>query len=121
MSVSIDSSNCKFSAALDKRKRIHLEGGIRSGLPCITKTGEFDVEVSMEGVVCLFRQVDQPGLIAAIAAILAEANINVSFMTVCRSGKGQEAIMAIGVDDEPSSEVGQHSIYFHDAASVVGA
>lgn len=106
MSVSISSSDSKFSAALDKNKLIHLEGAVRSGLPCITKTGEFDVEVSMEGFVCLVRQVDQPGLIAAIAALLAEARINVSFMTVCRTGKGQEAIMAIGVDEEPSPTVG---------------
>lgn len=32
-------------------------------------------------------------------------NINISFMSVSRAGKGTEAIMAIGVDEVPSAEV----------------
>ena len=33
--------------------------------------------------------------------MLAKANINVSFMTVNRLGKGKDAIMAIGLDEKP--------------------
>lgn len=51
-------------------------------------------------------QVDQPGIIAACAALLSEAGVNVSFMTVCRPGnRGEQAIMAIGIDEEPPREV----------------
>ena len=46
-------------------------------------------------------QTDRPGLIAAVCSVLAKAHINVSFMTVTRTGKGQDAIMAIGLDDKP--------------------
>ena len=40
-----------------------------------------------------------------MSAILAQNSINVSYMTVSRVGKGTEAIMAIGVDGQPSVEV----------------
>ena len=47
-------------------------------------------------------QTDRPGLIAAVGNILAQQNLNISFMTVTRTGRGQEAIMAIGIDEQPS-------------------
>lgn len=104
LSVALKSESTKFSAAL-KEENIFLEGSVKYGAPYITQVGNFDVEVGMEGSVCLVKQIDQPGLIAGIASIFAEDNVNVSFMTVSRTGKGQEAIMAIGIDDEPSEQV----------------
>jgi len=40
-----------------------------------------------------------------VATALAEGGVNVSYMTVTRTGQGQEAIMAIGVDGTPPQEV----------------
>ena len=40
-----------------------------------------------------------------MATALAEGGVNVSYMTVTRTGQGKEAIMAIGVDGTPSKEV----------------
>ena len=50
----------------------------------------------------MWVQTDQPGLIAAVGTAMAKQNLNISFMTVTRTGQGQEAIMAIGLDDQPS-------------------
>ena len=47
-------------------------------------------------------QTDRPGLIAAVSTVLAKNSINISFMTVTRLGRGQDAIMAIGLDEKPS-------------------
>jgi hypothetical protein len=41
---------------------------------------------------------DQPGIVAGISTLLAKDNCNISFMTVGRTGKNMEAIMAIGID-----------------------
>jgi formyltetrahydrofolate hydrolase len=60
---------------------------------------------SVQGSVLLCRQKDQPGIVGAIGTILAEDKVNISFMTVCRTAKNQEAIMAIGIDEEPGAEV----------------
>jgi D-3-phosphoglycerate dehydrogenase / 2-oxoglutarate reductase len=56
----------------------------------------------LQGSVLLTRQRDQPGIVAGVSSVLAEENINISFMTVGRTGKDQEAIMAIGIDSEPT-------------------
>lgn len=42
---------------------------------------------------------------AGVATAMAEGGVNVSYMTVTRTGQGQEAIMAIGVDGTPPSSV----------------
>ena len=61
--------------------------------------------VLSQGEVVLVRQTDQPGIIAAVSTELAKAGVNISFMTVCRTAKGREAIMAIGVDGTPQPAV----------------
>jgi predicted regulator of amino acid metabolism with ACT domain len=57
-----------------------------------------------QGSVLLTRQRDQPGIVAGVSSVLAADNVNISFMTVGRTGKDQEAIMAIGIDSEPSAQ-----------------
>jgi predicted amino acid-binding ACT domain protein len=59
----------------------------------------------MEGEVVLARQNDQPGIIAAVSSLLAQQEINISYMSVSRDPKSKLAIMAIGVDSAPSAEV----------------
>lgn len=56
----------------------------------------------LQGSVLLTRQRDQPGIVGGVGMLLAKEGVNISFMTVSRTGKDGEAIMAIGVDSEPS-------------------
>jgi len=100
-SVSIATSSSKFSAAVDRTGRIYIEGSVRNGTPFITKIGNYDVELAVAGSVLLTRQLDQPGIVASVTSLLAKDNVNISFMSVGRTGKNQEAIMAIGIDSEP--------------------
>uniref|UniRef100_A0A7N2MYS0 D-isomer specific 2-hydroxyacid dehydrogenase NAD-binding domain-containing protein n=1 Tax=Quercus lobata TaxID=97700 RepID=A0A7N2MYS0_QUELO len=50
------------------------------------------------------RQVDQPGMIGTVGSILGEDNVNFSFMSLGRIAPRKQAVMAIGVDDQPSKE-----------------
>ena len=59
----------------------------------------------MQGTVLLVLQKDRPGLIAAVGQELAEASVNISFMTVSRTQPGKDAVMAIGVDGQPPQSV----------------
>ncbi|KAF5842120.1 D-isomer specific 2-hydroxyacid dehydrogenase [Dunaliella salina] len=102
MGIKIQTTNTKFSGALDKGA-ISLQGSVRNGIPFLTRIGSFDVEVALEGSLLLIRQIDQPGLVAAVATKLANEKINISFMSVGRTGAGQEAIMACGIDSPPSA------------------
>ncbi|KAJ3704827.1 hypothetical protein LUZ61_008532 [Rhynchospora tenuis] len=93
-----------FASAVTDAGDIQVEGKVRDGVPHLTKIGSFAVDVSLEGNLILCRQVDQPGMIGKVGGILASQNINVSFMSVGRTFRGKQAIMAIGVDEEPNKE-----------------
>ncbi|CAM6048540.1 unnamed protein product [Sphagnum compactum] len=96
----------KFASAIpDHTSEITLEGKVKDGVPHLSKVGSFSVDVSLEGSIILCRQVDQPGMIGKVGSVLGEENINISFMSVGRISPRQHAVMAIGVDDEPSKAV----------------
>ena len=93
----------KFASALgDHTGDIILEGKVKDGVPYLSKVGSFSVDVSLEGSIILCRQVDQPGMIGKVGSILGQENVNISFMSVGRTSPRQHAVMAIGVDEEPS-------------------
>jgi len=102
--VRIAQVDSKFPTAIAETGEITVAGRVKDGIPHLTKVGGFQVDVSLEGSIILCRQVDQPGMIGAVAGVLGEQNVNVSFMSVGRSAPRQHAVMAIGVDEEPTKE-----------------
>lgn len=102
--VHLSNVNSKFASALTNNGQIVVEGRVKEGIPHLTRVGSFSVDVSLEGNLILCRQVDQPGMIGKVGNILGQANVNVNFMSVGRIAAKGEAIMAIGVDEEPSKE-----------------
>lgn len=94
----------KFPSAMSETGDIKVEGRVKDGIPHLTKVGSFEVDVSLEGSLILCRQVDQPGMIGTVGSILGEENVNVSFMSVGRIAPRKQAVMAIGVDDEPTKD-----------------
>ncbi|KAG8047624.1 hypothetical protein GUJ93_ZPchr0008g11776 [Zizania palustris] len=83
---------------------IVLEGRVKYGVPHLTVVGPYEVDVSLEGNLILCRQVDQPGMIGKVGKILGQRNVNISFMSVGRTFRGKQAIMAIGVDEKPDKD-----------------
>jgi len=61
--------------------------------------GNFETDISMEGSVLLCKNNDQPGIIGRVGTLLASHDINISFMSVGRTGPRQSAVMALGLDD----------------------
>uniref|UniRef100_A0ACD5UFQ1 Uncharacterized protein n=1 Tax=Avena sativa TaxID=4498 RepID=A0ACD5UFQ1_AVESA len=100
--VQIANVESKFPSAISETGEITVEGKVKDGVPHLTKVGAFEVDVSMEGSLILCRQVDQPGMIGSVGSVLGEENVNVSFMSVGRIAPRKRAVMAIGVDEEPS-------------------
>lgn len=68
-------------------------------------TPSSSISLHTQGEVLLVRQNDQPGIIATVASELAKKEINISFMSVGRTGRGADAIMAIGIDGSPDKEL----------------
>ncbi|EPS63421.1 phosphoglycerate dehydrogenase [Genlisea aurea] len=105
--VRVANAESRFGSSIsDVTGEISVEGRVKGeeGGPYLTRVGSFEVDVSLEGSVILCRQVDQPGMIGKVGTVLAEENVNVSFMTVGRIAPRKQAVMAIGVDEEPSKE-----------------
>ncbi|MCO5613102.1 hypothetical protein L7F22_067376 [Adiantum nelumboides] len=105
MEVKIAHAESKFASALSDTGEITLEGKVKGGIPYLSRVGTFDVDISLEGSVILSRQVDQPGMIGKVGSILGGENVNISYMTVGRTGPRKKAVVAIGVDDEPHQRV----------------
>ncbi|KAL6771313.1 PGDH1 [Auxenochlorella protothecoides x Auxenochlorella symbiontica] len=105
LEVAIVSRASRFSSAVNGRGQISVSGAVKSGKPFLTQIGDFDVDLATEGEVLLVRQNDQPGIIATVASELAKKEINISFMSVGRTGRGADAIMAIGIDGSPDKEL----------------
>ncbi|CAA2997254.1 D-3-phosphoglycerate dehydrogenase 1, chloroplastic-like [Olea europaea subsp. europaea] len=102
--VQIANVESKFASAISDSGEIKVEGRVKDGIPHLTRVGSFEVDVSLEGSIILCRQVDQPGMIGKVGSILGEENVNVSFMSVGRIAPRKQAVMAIGVDEEPSKK-----------------
>ncbi|KAB2633870.1 D-3-phosphoglycerate dehydrogenase 1 [Pyrus ussuriensis x Pyrus communis] len=102
--VQIANVESKFASAISESGEITVEGRVKDGVPHLTKVGSFEVDVSLEGSIILCRQVDQPGMIGLVGSILGEENVNVSFMSVGRIAPRKQAVMAIGVDEQPSQQ-----------------
>ncbi|KAH7293724.1 hypothetical protein KP509_28G039100 [Ceratopteris richardii] len=100
--IKIANVQSRFATALSDSGEITLEGRVKERIPHLCKVGEFDVDASLEGSVILTRQQDQPGMIGIVGNILGDENINVNFMSVGRIAPRKEALMAIGLDDEPT-------------------
>jgi D-3-phosphoglycerate dehydrogenase len=101
IAVTVGGVESKFASS-EQDGAIYLEGKVKDGVPYLSKVGSFNVDVSLEGSIILYRQVDQPGMIGRVGTILGEDNVNISFMSVGRKSPRQHAVMAIGVDDEPT-------------------
>ncbi|KAI9180354.1 hypothetical protein LWI28_003910 [Acer negundo] len=102
--VQIANVESKFASAISDSGEIKVEGRVKDGVPHLTKVGSFEVDVSLEGSIILCRQVDQPGMIGKVGSVLGGENVNVSFMSVGRIAPRKQAVMAIGVDEQPSKE-----------------
>ncbi|KAI3815230.1 hypothetical protein L1987_14891 [Smallanthus sonchifolius] len=100
--VQIANVESRFASAISESGEVTVEGKVKDGIPHLTKVGAFEVDVSLEGNIILCRQVDQPGMIGTVGSILGEENVNVSFMSVGRIAPRKQAVMAIGVDEQPS-------------------
>ncbi|KAL4447497.1 hypothetical protein ABPG75_004716 [Micractinium tetrahymenae] len=103
--VAVGAGKSKFSSAVAPSGRITVAGTVKADNPFLTRIGNFDVDLALEGEVVMVRQTDQPGIIAGVSTEFAKNGINISFMSVAREARGTQAIMAIGVDETPSAEV----------------
>ncbi len=71
----------------------------------ITKINEFNVNLSPSKYMLFTVHQDQPGMVAKVALILGQNNINISSMAVSRKSIGAQAMMVIELDENLNGNI----------------
>jgi D-3-phosphoglycerate dehydrogenase len=70
----------------------------------IVMIDDFHIELKLDGDLVLYRNVDKPGMLAAVSSAFAAQDINIAALSLGRGEKGVEAITAVTVDKQMSPE-----------------
>ncbi len=68
----------------------------------VVEIDSFPIEIKLEGEIIIYRNVDRPGMLAAVSAALASNKINIAALSLGRNQKGSNAITAVSVDKKLS-------------------
>lgn len=66
---------------------------------------DFPIELKLEGDIMLYRNIDKPGMLAAVSSAFAAQQINIAALSLGRTEKGADAITAVTIDKEPGEAV----------------
>ncbi|TFU27470.1 L-serine ammonia-lyase, iron-sulfur-dependent subunit beta [Thermus tengchongensis] len=87
------------------KERITVTGSsLGGGLVRIFDLDGFEVRITGAAPTLVIRNVDTPGVVARVARILADDEVNIAYLTVSRKKRGGEAMMSLEVD-RPLPEV----------------
>ena len=79
------------------------EGDLR-----LVRVNDYALEARPEGRLLFYRNVDRPGMLAAVGGLLAEADLNIAALALGRTERGKTALTAVSVDDDiPAAVVEQ--------------
>lgn len=88
-----------------EKERITVTGSsLGGGLVRIFDLDGFEVRITGAAPTLVIRNVDTPGVVARVARILADDEVNIAYLTVSRKKRGGEAMMSLEVD-RPLPEV----------------
>ena len=73
--------------------------------PRIVEINQFQVEVISEGHMVLIDNVDQPGVIGRVGRILGDHAVNIARMQCSRGERGGQALLILGLDAPPPTQV----------------
>lgn len=86
---------------------IHQVAGavFRGDEPRLVRMDDYPVEVQPVGDLLIYHNEDRPGMVAAVASILAQADINIGNLALGRREEGARALAIIHVDEPIPSPV----------------
>jgi D-3-phosphoglycerate dehydrogenase len=70
----------------------------------LTRVDGFRVEAAPEGNLLIYKNLDRPGMLAAVGAILARHRINIAGVSLGRTEIGRTALTVMNVDNDVPSE-----------------
>lgn len=70
----------------------------------IVEIDGYGIELRLEGDVLMYKNIDKPGMLAAVSNALAKQDVNIGSLSLGRTQKGSNAITAVVVDKELDEE-----------------
>ncbi len=95
---SVDHANSMFVEVVGER-RLLVAGTHFEGAPRITRIDDFRVDMQPSGTFLVVQHEDRPGVIAAVATLLATNDINIARIELGRDHPRGRAVMLMEVDD----------------------
>jgi D-3-phosphoglycerate dehydrogenase len=80
-------------------------GSVMAGTPRIVEVKGMDLDAPFAPVMLYVNNLDKPGFIGALGALLAEAKVNIATFNLGRVSAGEDAIALVGVDQDPTDDL----------------
>jgi len=87
------------TTAMGKRS---FAGSVMAGAPRIIEVKGMDLDAPFGSTMLYVNNLDKPGFIGNLGAVLADANVNIATFNLGRVSAGEDAIALVGVDQDPS-------------------
>ena len=80
-------------------------GSVLAGAPRVIEVKGMDLDAPFAPRMLYVNNLDKPGFIGALGALLAEAGVNIATFNLGRVSAGEDAIALVGVDQEPTEDL----------------
>src|SRR6201996_6972396 len=94
----------RITVTTEKGKR-SFAGSVLAGAPRVIEVKGMDLDAPFAPRMLYVNNLDKPGFIGALGALLAEAGVNIATFNLGRVSAGEDAIALVGVDQEPSADL----------------
>ena len=109
--ITVSESRQELSPVYDSVMRITVTsasgerafaGTVVGGIPRVVEVKGMDLDAPFSPAMLYVNNLDKPGFIGAVGALLADAGINIATFNLGRTAAGGDAICLVGVDHAPS-------------------
>ncbi len=90
----------RITVTTEKGKR-SFAGSVLAGTPRVIEVKGMDLDAPFGQTMLYVNNLDKPGFIGALGALLAEAGVNIATFNLGRVSAGEDAIALVGVDQVP--------------------
>jgi D-3-phosphoglycerate dehydrogenase len=94
----------RITITTEKGKR-SFAGSVLAGTPRVIEVKGMDLDAPFGQTMLYVNNLDKPGFIGSLGAILADAGVNIATFNLGRVAAGEDAIALVGVDQEPSDDL----------------
>jgi D-3-phosphoglycerate dehydrogenase len=94
----------RITVTTEKGKR-SFAGSVLAGAPRVIEVKGMDLDAPFGQTMLYVNNLDKPGFIGSLGALLADAGVNIATFNLGRVSAGEDAIALVGVDQEPTDEL----------------